>query len=76
MVLWLSLVTLFKSLPDILKMIGEIFVEVHKLQQQSTNGRLADIKSSEDVVMDKVKGAVSDEERKKLALDIATFISK
>jgi hypothetical protein len=71
-----ELVLFIKSLPEMVKVLGNIHDTLKQLRQESIDRELAQIRKDVSITLNQIDGAKTNEERKKLALDLVNRISK
>jgi hypothetical protein len=71
-----EIIAFFKALPEIIKILGEINNTLKQLQKEAIEKELALIRSEVKETLTKIEKANTHEERKILALELATRISK
>ena len=65
-----------KSLAAIAGLLREVVDEIKLLRDENTERKLDAIRKEVDVTLSKIKGAKTNEEREKLALELSTRIRK
>jgi hypothetical protein len=71
-----DIVAFIKALPEIIKVLGEIHSTLKQLQKEALEKEMAKIRSDVNETLTKIEKAKTNEERKILALELATRISK
>ena len=64
------------ALPEIVKVLGEVASALKQLRQDSINKELEKIKTDVSKKLLEVEGAQTNEERRRLALELALLLSK
>jgi hypothetical protein len=71
-----ELIAFFRALPELVKVMGEVVSTLQQLRQDSIDKELSKIKSDVSETIKKIEGAQTNEDRKRLALDLALRMSK
>ena len=70
-----EIIAFFRALPELVKVLGEVVTSLKQLRQDAIDSELAKIKSDVDITLKQIAGAQTNEDRKKLALELATRMS-
>ena len=65
----------FKALPQLVAIMGEVVDALKQLRQDSINNSLNQIKSDVASTLKQIEGAQTNEDRKRLAMELATRMS-
>lgn len=71
-----EIIAFFKALPELVKVLGEVVSALQQLKQDSINREMDAIKSDVSKTLKQIEGAQTNEERKKLALELAIRMSR
>lgn len=71
-----EVVLFIKSLPEMVKVLGEIHSTLKQLRQESIDRELEKIKSEVAETLKQIEGAKTNEDRKRLSMELALRMSK
>lgn len=71
-----EVIAFFKALPEIIKVLGEINATLKQMQKESIEREILKIRQEVDETINKIEKAKTSEERKNLAIELSTRISK
>jgi len=71
-----EIILFIRSLPEMVKVLGQINESLKQLKQDFIDKEIQDIRKDVSIVLIQIESAKTNEERRKLALDLANRINK
>lgn len=71
-----EIIAFFKALPELVRVMGEVVSGLRQLRQDAIDRELDSIKSDVSETLKQIEGARTNEDRRRLALELATRLSK
>lgn len=71
-----EIVLFIKSLPEMVKILGEIHLTLKQMKQDSIDKQLEQIKREVSETLRQIEGAKTNEDRKRLSAELALRMSK
>lgn len=71
-----ELFAFFRALPELVKVMGEVVSSLKQLKQDSVDRELEKIRSDVSTTLKQIEGAQTNEDRRRLAMELATRMSR
>lgn len=71
-----EIVLFVKSLPEMVRILGEIHATLTQMKQDAIDKEMAKIRSDVSETLKQIEGAKNNEDRKRLSLELALRMSK
>ena len=73
---FMEIVAFIRALPEMVKILGEVADSLKQLRQDSIDKELAKIKADVSETIKQIEGAKTNEDRKRLSMELAIRMSK
>lgn len=71
-----EIIAFIRALPELARVMGEVVSSLRQLRQDAIDRELDSIKSEVSETLKKIEGAKTNEDRRRLALELVTRMSK
>jgi len=71
-----EIIAFIRALPKLVEVMGQVVSSLQQLKQDSINRELESIKSDVSKTLKQIEGAQTNEDRKRLAMELALRMSK
>lgn len=71
-----ELIAFVRALPELVRVMGGVLDELRNLRQDAINRELESIRKDVSITLKQIEGAQTNEDRKRLAMELALRMSK